>query len=1080
MSRSKVGVLCERIIEAGWLIALITVPLFFNIYSQRVFEPDKLSILRSIALVMLAAWLVKLAEEGISTGEPLSRLVLKTPLVLPTLLLAGVYILSTVTSIAPRISLWGSYQRLQGTYTTLSYIIIFFLTLMHLRRREQLERLVTVVILTSLPISIYGIVQHLGKDPLPWGGDVTRRVASNMGNAIFVAAYLIMAFFLTLERLIRFLGSLLREEEARGTVQAVIGGSYLFILIVQVMCIFFSKSRGPWLGMLGGLYIFVLVFLVALRQQAEPGPITAKEVGKAAAFSLATIPVGALPAYGIMAFLRKGRRWMWLSWVFQTLLGMVFLLMLNLPNTPLQPFRQLPYVGRLGQILEVQKGTGRVRVLIWEGAVKLISPHAPLWSPTGGYDGLNLLRPLIGYGPETMHVAYNPFYPPDLAHYEARNASPDRSHNETFDAFVTTGIIGFAVYIVLFGGIFYYGLRWLGFIHDERHRNLLLALMMAGGILGVLIPLGIDRSLRFAGVGIPVGIILGVVGYTMYAALAAPFRAERGIDARASMLIALLSTIVAHFIEIHLGIAIAATRTYFWIFTAVMVVLGMRWLPLDEEEPTSEKQEEHRTGRKRRRRKRSQPSPGPLPLRGKASPVVYTVALALLIAFIMSTLFFDYTTNQFGKTRPAEILISSLTVKPVKGKPMPSLAMMWLFVFTWLVGGIVTVSQMSLESRDYGIGTLLKGAGIYAAITVPLPLIYGLVHASLLVPGANILNTINYYYALVFAYILMIGLALMWERPLPPRWTVRPVAWVPTALLSLVVVPLLIYATNLSMIQADIVYKQGFSLDNMKRWNQSTILYEKAIQLAPTQDYYYLFLGRAMLEQAKATKDEAQREALLKKTEQVLLRARDLNPYNTDHTANLARLYRTWADLTKDSQKRREFLEKASEYYEQATTLSPNNAQLYNEWALVYMMLGQMDKAEAVLKKSLELDDRYDQTYLILGDFYRNARRWKEAAAAYEKAVELSPKLVQAYSALGFVYAQMGELDKAIEANKKVLEASPNDYISHRNLALLYAQKGRLQDALREAEQALNLAPDKDKPGIQGFINQLRRQLGEG
>jgi hypothetical protein len=35
-------------------------------------------------------------------------------------------------------------------------------------------------------------VQHFQIDPLPWRGDVVTRVASTMGNSIFVAAYLIM------------------------------------------------------------------------------------------------------------------------------------------------------------------------------------------------------------------------------------------------------------------------------------------------------------------------------------------------------------------------------------------------------------------------------------------------------------------------------------------------------------------------------------------------------------------------------------------------------------------------------------------------------------------------------------------------------------------------------------------------------------------------------------------------------------------------------------------------------------------------------------------------------------------------
>ena len=124
------------------------------------------------------------------------------------------YSISTALSVVPRISFWGSYQRLQGTYTTFSYITIFFMVLSTLRRREQLSRLINTIIITSLPIAIYGILQHYQRDPLPWGGDVTARVAANMGNAIFVAAYLIMAIFLTIERLIRSFSILMDERKA--------------------------------------------------------------------------------------------------------------------------------------------------------------------------------------------------------------------------------------------------------------------------------------------------------------------------------------------------------------------------------------------------------------------------------------------------------------------------------------------------------------------------------------------------------------------------------------------------------------------------------------------------------------------------------------------------------------------------------------------------------------------------------------------------------------------------------------------------------------------------------------------------
>ncbi|NIN07933.1 MAG: hypothetical protein GTO76_04530, partial [Planctomycetales bacterium] len=108
-------------------------------------------------------------------------------------------------------------------------------------------------------------------------------------------------------------------------------------------------------------------------------------------------------------------------------------------------------------MFEVDQGTGLVRVLIWQGAAELVEPHAPISYPDGRTDALNFIRPLIGYGPESMHMAYNAFFPPQLAQLEARNASPDRSHNETWDALVTTGLIGLIVYLFLFGTIFYFG-----------------------------------------------------------------------------------------------------------------------------------------------------------------------------------------------------------------------------------------------------------------------------------------------------------------------------------------------------------------------------------------------------------------------------------------------------------------------------------------------------------------------------------------------------------------------------------------------------------------------------------------------
>ena len=363
---TKISVFCDKVIEAGWLVAVIVVPLFFNVFSDRVFEPDKLTLLRSIALVMAVAWVIKVLEVG-SWRLEVGSWKLRTPLVLPTLLLVTVYILATIASVSPRASLWGSYQRLQGTYTTFSYIVIFFLALQGLRTREQIERLVTTAILVSLPIALYGILQHYGRDPLPWASPVTTRVASNMGNSIFVAAYLIMVVPLTLARVVEAFSAILADEE--GVISDVaLATCYVFILAAQLICIFFTQSRGPMLGLLAGLFSFVLLSLTLLRRRAEDQSSLSLSDGIKA---LATVILSGLAGFlvgmvggvllgkigffggaldrtllsalgffvgiasgvlciGFMVILRKGWKWLWLAWIIQALVPLAFLIVFNL------------------------------------------------------------------------------------------------------------------------------------------------------------------------------------------------------------------------------------------------------------------------------------------------------------------------------------------------------------------------------------------------------------------------------------------------------------------------------------------------------------------------------------------------------------------------------------------------------------------------------------------------------------------------------------------------------------------------------------------------------------------------------
>jgi hypothetical protein len=206
----------DYLVESCWLLAIIAVPIFFDTMSTRIFEPDKIVLFRNIVLVMLVALFLRglitlpgvmahgarsAGADGASEGgdAPVGarrpgwrRAMARNPMLLPVIVFALVYTLATIHSVLPGISFWGSYDRMQGLYTWLNYIAFFFVLAYSIRSWAQVERVISAIVFASVPVAVYGIMQHLHWDPVQWGAPTDVRVASTLGNAIFIGAYLLM------------------------------------------------------------------------------------------------------------------------------------------------------------------------------------------------------------------------------------------------------------------------------------------------------------------------------------------------------------------------------------------------------------------------------------------------------------------------------------------------------------------------------------------------------------------------------------------------------------------------------------------------------------------------------------------------------------------------------------------------------------------------------------------------------------------------------------------------------------------------------------------------------------------------
>ncbi len=1051
MSNSKLSALCDHVIEAGWLATVIVTPLFFSGYSSTIMDADKVALLRSIASIMAAAWLIQWIEaRRLPRSQPMTSW--RSPMVLPTLLVVGAYLLATATSIVPRTSLFGSYQRAQGTYTLISFVVVFAMIAQGLRTRQQRDRLIVTIILTSLPIALYGIMQKYGLDPLSWSSNFDGRSGSTVGNPIFLGAYLIMVFALTFAKVAENAQAVWAARQSGSPLLArvVLTILYALIAVAQTVALIVTDSRGPFLGWFAGVVLFVL----------------------------------------LMALI--GRKWKWvLGTVGFGFIGVLFLIALNLPNTPLARLRALPAFDRLGNLANP---TGEFRLFTWENAARLVLPHAPIQFPDGAPDALNAIRPLVGYGPDAMPLVYTQVAP---ASSFSGDAGTDRSHNATWDAGVTTGAIGMVAYQLLFLSIFLYGFRWLDLIRTDRERNAFVGLWIGLGAAGALAAIVVGQPL-YLGVALPAGNIAAIVLYLALFALGAGVQPQLGAARRGDqiLLVGLLAGLFAHYVESQFGIDVPPTQTMFWVFAGLLVVLGSRQLDAAPAPALS----------------RSSARRSALP-----SWVGSAVGYAIVVTTILSTLVYEFVLYAKGVSDPLLILWRGLTFNPVRnGTDYTILA---LILFVWIFATVLALTEMVRSHAFEPTNRLRAALLLLAALPLVLTALFALGLAAQLgalpyipIPAPHLetvlalarqaVGIVNYYALALFVLVALMVLALFAEsKSRSAAWSTSK--WGRFALVPLVLITLWwINAVNLTPMRADATYRLGQLFDNQSDWNTAIALYQRAILLTPANDAYYMTLGRAYQQKSTlpnatasaqfnagtsaaeiVSQDDARlaglsRLDLLFAAQALLLRARELNPLYTDHTINLARFYQP--ELPVDAPSKTKLMDLANQYYSEAQRLSPNSVSLWNERADFDLTFeNNPDAAIQKLDASLARDPRAAQTYQYLGNAYAEKNDVAAAIDAYQKALALQPKSAEAQSKVAFLYYQQGRVNDSIQAYLKYIQLMPNAqniWEAHKNLALIYQAAGNLPAAVSEAQVAARLAPSQFTTQLADLVKQLQNQ----
>ncbi len=160
--------------------------------------------------------------------------------------------LSTIFSENPIFSLLGIYKRREGLLTWFAYATIYFTASRTLINKARVYQFVVVSLIVSIPISVYGILQHFGIDFWSFSNFDTTRSFSTLGNPIYLGTYLSLVLPFSLAYL------LVSPERAWRVL------SYIAFLLGMAALIY-SYSRAAWVAAAISLPILWSWFVVVGR-----------------------------------------------------------------------------------------------------------------------------------------------------------------------------------------------------------------------------------------------------------------------------------------------------------------------------------------------------------------------------------------------------------------------------------------------------------------------------------------------------------------------------------------------------------------------------------------------------------------------------------------------------------------------------------------------------------------------------------------------------------------------------------------------------------------------------------------------
>src|SRR3989344_5171111 len=156
------------------------------------------------------------------------------------------FTITTITSILPYPSFWGTLERMGGLWTFWHYFLFYIILISVFTKREHWQRLLDITILVGVLSAFYGFFQKTDIEFFLGSGNRTR-IFGTIGNAALFAGYQLFTVFLSLTLYLNP-----KNTQNRKT-------AYLFAFVITSIAVLMTVVRGSVMGYAIGLMVFAFL-----------------------------------------------------------------------------------------------------------------------------------------------------------------------------------------------------------------------------------------------------------------------------------------------------------------------------------------------------------------------------------------------------------------------------------------------------------------------------------------------------------------------------------------------------------------------------------------------------------------------------------------------------------------------------------------------------------------------------------------------------------------------------------------------------------------------------------------------------